>query len=111
MKDAAKCGRHCELQNSVNQQISERKLRPRVTPVGLSASVFSNLNPRGMSSCILGLMCASEPVKERWRMKEMEEASHPTRANRFTTPLLVLCVAMAFNSDFFRDLKSGTATR
>ncbi len=48
MKDAAKCDTHCELQNSVNQQISERILRSRVSPVSISASVFasSHASPR-----------------------------------------------------------------
>ena len=32
MKDAAKCDTHCELQNSVNQQISERNLRLGACP-------------------------------------------------------------------------------
>ena len=32
MKDAAKCDKHCELQNSVNHQISERKWRCRFIP-------------------------------------------------------------------------------
>jgi hypothetical protein len=41
MKDAAKCDTHCELQNSVNQQISERILRSRVIPVGIPASALS----------------------------------------------------------------------
>ena len=38
MKDAAKCDKHCELQNSVNQQNFERILRLRDIPEGMSAS-------------------------------------------------------------------------
>jgi hypothetical protein len=39
MKGAAKCDKHCELQNSVNQQEPERTLRFRDTPESMPASV------------------------------------------------------------------------
>ena len=39
MKDAAKCDKHCELQNSVNQQGFERILRFRDIPESMPASV------------------------------------------------------------------------
>lgn len=39
MKDAAKCETQCELQNSVNHQISERKWRCRDIPCSMSVSV------------------------------------------------------------------------
>lgn len=39
MKDAAKCETQCELQNSVNHQISERKWRCGDTPYSTSVSV------------------------------------------------------------------------
>lgn len=47
MKDAAKCDKHCEMQNSVNQQTFERTLRCRVTPGSMSTSVsiFFFLHP------------------------------------------------------------------
>ena len=38
MKGAAKCDKHCELQNSVNQQNPERTLRFRDIPESMSAS-------------------------------------------------------------------------
>ena len=38
MKDAAKCDKHCELQNSVNQQNFERILHFRDIPESMSAS-------------------------------------------------------------------------
>ena len=38
MKGAAKCDKHCELQNSVNQQILERILRCRDIPDSMPAS-------------------------------------------------------------------------
>ena len=42
MKDAAKCDKHCEMQNSVNQQKFERILRRRDIPGSMptSASIF-----------------------------------------------------------------------
>lgn len=42
MKDAAKCDTQCELQISVNHQISERKWRWRDTPASTSVSVSWN---------------------------------------------------------------------
>jgi len=39
MKGAAKCDKHCELQNSVNQQGLERTLRFRDIPESMPASV------------------------------------------------------------------------
>ena len=39
MKGAAKCDKHCDLQNSVNQQGLERTLRFRDTPESMPASV------------------------------------------------------------------------
>jgi hypothetical protein len=46
MKGAAKCDKHCELQNSVNQQELERTLRFRDTPESMPASA-SNSNTAG----------------------------------------------------------------
>ena len=40
MKDAAKCDKQCELQNSVNHQIAERKWHSWVIPESTSISVF-----------------------------------------------------------------------
>ena len=39
MKDAANCDKHCDLQNSVNQWSSERKLHFRDIPESMPASV------------------------------------------------------------------------
>ena len=39
MKGAAKCDKHCDLQNSVNQQIPERILRFWDTPESMPTSV------------------------------------------------------------------------
>lgn len=40
MKDAAKCDRQCELQNSVNHQVAERKRHSWDIPERMSISVF-----------------------------------------------------------------------
>ena len=45
MKGAANCDKHCELQNSVNQQILERKLHFRDIPESMPASVSNHLLP------------------------------------------------------------------
>jgi len=57
MKGAAKCDKHCELQNSANQQIFERVLHFRVIPerIPASVSIFSS-HHRGYSDVCL---CAS----------------------------------------------------
>ena len=54
MKGAAKCDKHCELQNSVNQQVFERILRFRDIPESMPASVsipFHSLDLSLLSSC------------------------------------------------------------
>ena len=44
MKGAAKCDKHCDLQNSVNQQELERILRFRDTPESMPASVSTSVS-------------------------------------------------------------------
>ena len=44
MKGAAKCDKHCELQNSVNQLGFERILRYRVTPYSMPSSVSTDFH-------------------------------------------------------------------
>ena len=44
MKGAAKCDEHCELQNSVNQQVLERILRSRDIPGSMPASVSTSFH-------------------------------------------------------------------
>ena len=46
MKGAAKCDKHCDLQNSVNQQGFERILRFRDTPESMPASVSTFVSCR-----------------------------------------------------------------
>ena len=57
MKDAAKCDKRREWQNSVNQQISERILHPRVLRGGMSVpgQDFSNVPKLADSSESVGM--------------------------------------------------------
>ena len=59
MKDAAKCDKHCELQNSVNQQNFERTLRLWATPEGMSASESPIYSFHQTLSGLGSMLCAS----------------------------------------------------
>ena len=63
MKGAAKCDKHCDLQNSVNQQGFERILRFRDIPESMPASVSTTFNAaEGASNVIhLGVICEAPP--------------------------------------------------
>ena len=56
MKDAAKCDKHCDLQISANQQISERIMRKRGLPC-LQACVSVYLHTLTSSYESLGSPC------------------------------------------------------
>ena len=64
MKGAAKCDKHCELQNSVNQQVLERILRFRDIPESMPASVsthsHSHLASVVVSFCAPRRTCARD---------------------------------------------------
>ena len=47
MKGAAKCDKHCDLQNSVNQQEFERILRSRDIPESMPASASTHSHSSG----------------------------------------------------------------
>ena len=53
MKDAANCDKQCELQNSVNHQISERTLRSRVF---LRACLVSASDHKYFDSVLFGMV-------------------------------------------------------
>ena len=59
MKDAAKCDRQCELQNSVNHQTAERKQRSWVIPKRMSTSVFPQTSLVAMRSDEAKAHCGS----------------------------------------------------
>ena len=67
MKDAAKCDKHCELQNSVNQQNFERILRLRDIPEGMPASE-SPPYPARQAELGAGRRCALV-LRKRWRIE------------------------------------------
>ena len=74
MKGAAKCDKHCELQNSVNQWKPERTLRFRDTPESLPASVSIRLCASS-ASCLAWCRCcvclrAREPSRP-WRAQRL----------------------------------------
>ena len=52
MKGAAKCDKHCELQNSVNQQVLERILRFRDIPESMPASVSTHSHSHSASAVV-----------------------------------------------------------
>ena len=52
MKGAAKCDKHCELQNSVNQQVLERILRFRDIPESMPASVSTHSHSHPASAVV-----------------------------------------------------------
>ena len=68
MKGAAKCDKHCELQNSVNQQGFERILRFRDIPESMPASVSTSYHASGAFLALVRSMlsvrvCASERLE------------------------------------------------
>ena len=64
MKGAAKCDKHCDLQNSVNQQGFERILRFRDIPESMPASVSTDTHATGAFQLVGAAMCACLCVKE-----------------------------------------------
>ena len=66
MKGAAKCDKHCELQNSVNQKVFERILRFRDIPESMPASVSIHFHSRNLhlplagAGKFLACVCVSE---------------------------------------------------
>ena len=58
MKDAAKCDKRCEWQNSANQKNAQRILHLRVTPVstlGSGPSYFNASKDATVRRCYLGV--------------------------------------------------------
>ena len=64
MKGAAKCDKHCELQNSVNQQGFERILRFRDIPESMPASVSTDTHATDAFQHVGSITCACLCVKE-----------------------------------------------
>ena len=95
MKGAAKCDKHCELQNSVNQWKPERTLRFRDTPESLPASVSIRLCASS-ASCLAWCRCcvclrAREPSRP-WRAQRL--GCPPMLCNLPSTISARICSAM-----------------
>ena len=67
MKGAAKCDKHCELQNSVNQQNPERILRFRDIPESMSASE-SPLYPAALALSLVASLRVRVCPNLLWRL-------------------------------------------
>ena len=63
MKGAAKCDKHCDLQNSVNQQGFERILRFRDIPESMPASVSTFFSSVNLARRLAAGSCESMRVK------------------------------------------------
>ena len=138
MKGAANCDKHCELQNSVNQQILERKLHFRDIPESMPASVSNHLIPatRIASSCLVVSCCSGVSLCVRGcslllkclaldtsKALEVLPAAHSESSNilafllccsgSLDSPLATLQAIGVFKLPlcFSEDMKSGQQTR
>ena len=69
MKDAAKCDRQCELQNSVNHQVAERKRHSWDIPERMSISVFpKTLQIYFISGRLYILLCSVHGESNMYRL-------------------------------------------
>jgi len=96
MKNAAKCDKHCELQNSVNQQNFERSWRFWDTPKSMSASVSPLFHAK--------LWCFCVPAKT---LAHEEYAWFQSNNRRVCLRVGWFCG----RCDFMQDLRSGKTTR
>ena len=74
MKDAANCDKQCELQNSVNHQISERTLRYRAFLIACLVSASTKpIMPSRVQNVLFWSVRVCAPVRcpwgNHWRMK------------------------------------------
>ena len=92
MKDAANCDKQCELQNSVNHQISERTLRYRVFLIACLVSASSKpIMPSRVQNVLSWSVRFCAPVRcpwgNHWRMKCVC-ATHKVASTTFSIILL-----------------------
>ena len=124
MKGAAKCDKHCDLQNSVNQQGFERILRFRDTPESMPASESTLVSccrrvpqPRAVGLNVsVGRVCAPrcfEPLMHAEYLPVV--GAQPTERDlRRLLPLRALGrsdLALALRLGHFLDMKLGQQTR
>ena len=93
MKDAANCDKQCELQNSVNHQISERTLRYRVFLIACLVSASSKpIMPSRVQNVLSWSVRVCAPVRcpwgNHWRMKCVC-ATHKVASTTFS---IILCM-------------------
>ena len=122
-KGAAKCDKHCELQNSVNRQELERILCFRDIPDSMPASVCMFVCSSGC--CSLACCCDCLRIKICWVC--ILEASDVQVVTSAVTCLSVVCIARCFTDVSYlpwncvlwrmlalsngQDMKSGSQTR
>ena len=118
MKDAAKCDKHCELQNSVNQQGFERILRFRDIPESMPASVSTLCHASG--SFLLRVVRPAARVCASGSFLPLTHPVHrgtPSRATEWTSCMLLRCLALGAplpseaSRPPFPDMKLGQQTR
>ena len=124
MKGAAKCDKHCDLQNSVNQQGFERILRFRDIPESMPASESTLVSccrrapqPRAVGLNVsVGRVCAPrcfEPLMHAEHLPVV--GAQPTERDlRRLLPLRALGrsdLALALRLGHFLDMKLGQQTR
>ena len=96
MKGAANCDKHCELQNSVNQQNLERILRSRDMPESMPASVSSVLSP-GILDLLLGrgVACVSDVLLSRSCRERLLDTWSPSAVAALLAFSCVMCLCPA----------------
>ena len=95
MKDAAKCDKRCEWQNSANQENAERKLRYGVIPQSMSVSGHSYCYAFKSSSCFGRWRFDGAFVCQRREIRcHIKNSSFTLRALPLgVTSVLIACVA------------------
>ena len=124
MKGAAKCDKHCDLQNSVNQQGFERILRFRDIPESMPASESTLVSccrrapqPRAVGLNVsVGRVCAPRCFKPLMHADHLPVVgAQPTERDlRRLLPLRALGrsdLALALRLGHFLDMKLGQQTR
>jgi hypothetical protein len=99
MKDAAKCDKRCDWQNSANQENAERILHFQVSPESMSGSgrLYYHVAKDALSRCYLVYVLVRQRRLIRWRMK----------LSSFAILHRVLLVILSLKTDACADSVSG----
>jgi hypothetical protein len=121
MKGAANCDKHCELQNSVNQQELERKLRFRDIPETMPASVSKPFHSGSMIHYLCGVavrvwLCVKELPREPLTHSEHGSSCWVQNLPHTSSGVPGSCISAGEPPDssmpvLFQDMKSGKQTR